>query len=729
MLQAAIARMRNLTSSPGISHGEAAKLFVDARTKLNVSQRELAELLNTSLYAVVRWERGDLEPAADARERLDALLRSGVAKPRTTGLNESRIFFPSTGIRQQSVFRPLLDRVDVPLLENPRNALLEPIYDPPFWGDGDMALADMLRRHCTPAVTSNNAITESISAGKNTYTYDAHTYHTKVPPQGIAKVIESYLPEGGLVLDPFGGSGMTAVAARYLGYDVVLNELSPAACFIAHNFTRAVDVNEFNSAVEKVMELSRGIRQLLYTTNCRECDREVEILYTVWSYSLECNHCGSNFVAWDHCRKYGANVREHKLLRRFPCPSCGQEVDKSKLKRLEQSPVFLAYRCCSKSKILEHPLTDQDLMRIEDADRLLAEYQPHIPATPLPNGVNLNQPKRHGIDTVAKLYTPRNLLACAAIWRAVRRIEDPELSAAVGFVFTSLYQRVTRLSEYRFWGGSGNMANFNVPHISNEANAFVTFERKAKSIADHYCATAQGYDGRCAIRTGSATDMRFLPDESVDFIFTDPPFGGNINYSEMNIIWESWLGSFTEPTLEAIVNRHQGKDVVKYEELMARSLKEAFRVLRSGHWMVLVFMNSSERVWRAIRNAIQQSGFHVERMGIFDKQHGTFKQFVSSNAAGADLMIHCRKPKGTDGVRRDQSSGVEIGAEARLQEFLSGEGENVPRFSFLHVRREAEIDYRTLYSRYIAREMKANFPVMGFAKFRQLAAAFLVDYA
>ena len=397
------------------------------------------------------------------------------------------------------------------------------------------------------------------------------------------------------------------------------------------------------------------------------------------------------------------------------------------MKRRDQSPVFIGYRCCSKRQILQHPLTEGDLEKIELSKHLLAEYEEHIPDTTLPSGVNLNQPKRHGIDTVAKLYTTRNLIACASIWREIKRIEDPELSAAIGFVFTSLYQRVTKLSEYRFWGGSGNMANFNVPHISNEANVFVTFERKAKAVADHYCATAMGYGGRSTIRTGSATDMSFLPDESVDFIFTDPPFGANINYSEMNILWESWLGEFTNPKQEAIVNRFQGKKVAQYEELMARSLMEAFRVLRSGHWMVLVFMNSSERVWRALRSALRRSGFVVERIGIFDKQHGTFKQFVSANAAGADLMIHCRKP----GDGRAEPSGTrvrsQIGVEGRLEGFLAKEASSIPRFSFLHVDRKSEIDYRTLYSRYIAMEMKANCPVVGFAKFRKFVAVALGD--
>ena len=94
----------------------------------------------------------------------------------------------------------------------------------------------------------------------------------------------------------------------------------------------------------------------------------------------------------------------------------------------------------------------------------------------------MGQPKRHGLDGVDKFYTSQNLIAGAAVWQETRKIEDFEIATAFAFAFTSLYQRVTKMSEYRFWGGSGNTANFNVPQISNEANVFITFERKARSI-------------------------------------------------------------------------------------------------------------------------------------------------------------------------------------------------------------------------------------------------------
>ena len=708
---------RNVAQS---SLPESGNPFALARDHLRLSRQELARKLNTSLYALVRWERGDLTPSDDVMTRLNELLHSN--NRRSNGSNRpdtSSISFASSGIRTPKLNRTLpLEKVSVNTLAQPRASVLDDIFTSgSFWNDGYLKIGDILERRRKPAVTRNKPFDEEISAGKNTYTYDAHTYHTKVPPQGIATVISKYLPNGGVVLDPFAGSGMTGVAARYLGCDVILNELSPAASFISYNFLASIDAELFNHTVAHILSNLADLERNLYATTCRECGSKVQQLYAVWSYILECNHCNQDFVLWDHCRKYGNTVREHRILRKFPCPYCGNEVNKSYLPRKQAVPVFLGYRCCSK-RIVEHSLDCEDHAQLKTASGILDHYLADAPRNVIPDGVNLNQPKRHGLDAVDKLYTPRNLAACAAIWREIRRLEDPELAAAMGFVFTSMYQRVTRLSEYRFWGGSGNMANYNVPQIYNESNVFVTFKRKAETIRKHLVTTAQNYHGESVVRTGCATQLDFLPDESIDFVFTDPPFGANINYSEMNFLWESWLGRFTDSTSEAIINRYQGKDIESYRVLMTDGLKEIHRVLRTDHWMVLVFMNSSRKVWDALIEAIEDAGFSIQKVNIFDKQHGTFKQFVSDNTAGADLMIHCKKMQSHHHVqdRKETTS---------ISEFLLRQNDRLPMLPYIHVRREAEVDYRTLYSRYMAIAIQKGLTIVSFSEFRDEAAAIL----
>ena len=700
---------------------DAASAITQIVGQRHLSHSEVAQIIGASLASVVRWARDDTRPSPEMTAKIQALwrtIRLG-GKPQLNAAHRSHAF-ASRGVRKSIVDTPLFKPTDqVALTANPGPALISRLKRSEFWNDGDNLFHSILAEHCDVAPTLDIPAVGGISAGKNTYTYDAHTYHTKVPPQGIAEVIKQYLPKGGLVLDPFAGSGMTGVAAKAFGYDVILNELSPAASFISDRFTRSFSPESFAAGVRAICEATHTIREELYTTQCRECKKQTEIQYTVWSYRVKCSQCNHEFTLWDHCRRYGRTVREHKILGEFACPSCRSIVKKSRLERTEPVPVLIGYKCCARRQV-EHSPTQADLSRIEKIDREIPVAEAFFPRTEIPDGVNLSQPKRHGLTSIDKFYTIRNLAAMSHLWRTIHQIDDTELAGFLGFVFTSLYQRVTRLSEFRFWGGSGNTAHFNVPYVFNEANVFVTFERKARTIQDHLETTARHYTGRSIVRTGSATDLNFLPDNSVDLIFTDPPFGANINYSEMNILWEAWLGAFTDNRDEVIVNKFQDKDSLAYGNLMHASLKECYRALRSGHWLILVFMNSSQHIWEQLRRAISTAGFSIERVDIFDKQHGTFKQFVSDNTAGCDLILHCRKPIAPKAVRALKQK-LEITPEAAVAAFLAKRQERIPMLPYLHVDRVEEIDFRRLYSEWLAGRLFEESQFLDFSSFIEAA--------
>jgi len=442
----------------------------------------------------------------------------------------------------------------------------------------------------------------------------------------------------------------------------------------------------------------------------------------VWSYNAICNHCNHEFLTWNHCRKYGSTVREHKILSEFPCPNCKQTVKKSKLQRTNAHPVMVVYKCCQKD-YKRHSLNEADLELVKRIEKTPPIDWNFAPLVELPDGVNLRQPKKHGLDRIDKFYTPRNLSAMSHLWQVIHRVDDQELAGFLAFVFTSLYQRVTRLAEFRFWGGSGNMARFNVPFVFKEANVFDTYARKARSVQDHLQATASRYQGQSIVVRNSATSLDYLPDESVDLIFTDPPFGANINYSEVNILWESWLGEFTDSTNEAIMNKFQGKGITEYQNLMTASLSECYRVLRPGHWMLLMFMNSSKHVFQALRNAIGASGFIVERIDIFDKQHATFKQLVSDNTPGADLVFHCLKPKAIrpqNGISEPRSSSSET-----IHDFLATVDPEKYRTDYLHVKRNSEFDFRRLYSEWLSQQISSDSSLIDYADFRAIVVTWL----
>jgi hypothetical protein len=154
------------------------------------------------------------------------------------------------------------------------------------------------------------------------------------------------------------------------------------------------------------------------------------------------------------------------------------------------------------------------------------------------------------------------------------------------------------------------------------------------------------------ILTGSATQLDRVPDASVDYIFTDPPFGSNIFYSDCNLIWEAWLGSVTDDRLEAVVNRSRkhakgGKTVAEYADLMGRALAEMHRVLKPSGWVTLVFHNTDPEIWVALQESAAKAGFRIDGAAGLDRQQHSHKGYKgkneTENVAHFDVVLSMQK--------------------------------------------------------------------------------------
>lgn len=305
----------------------------------------------------------------------------------------------------------------------------------------------------------------------------------------------------------------------------------------------------------------------------------------------------------------------------------------------------------------------------------------------------------------------------AHLWDLASSWPDKLLREKLLFTVTSLYRRVTVFSEFRFWGGSGNTPNYNVPGIMNEQNVFKAFARKAATIS-WYFREAPRVSRQLQVSTQSACDLSQLPNQSVDYIFTDPPFGGNINYSEMNFLWEAWLRKFTETREEAIVNAIQHKNYHEYEVLLYKAFSEMHRVLKDDAWLTVVFHNSSEKAWRCIQNALMDGRFQVQGTQTFDKKHGTFKMFISDNAVGYDLVLHCRKAPVIGNLSMDNEDESRDYTLGFIRRALTKRNHYVVRY--LHVARQREFDYRRLYSEWLAETLPQKRVCYNFQAFRGL---------
>ena len=506
-------------------------------------------------------------------------------------------------------------------------------------------LKAFLTHHATPYDPASDTyrrppFAAPVKAGKNTPIYNAHSYHTKVPPQGIVPYILHYTDPGDLILDPFCGSGMTGVAALMCAHPpaealhlvpgvqsgpryAVLNDLSPAATHIAYNYCTPVDVDALKREFERIKAAVEEEFDWLYGTTCDRCGGPATIQYTIWSDVFECARCGEELVLWD----VAVDSESGKVSKKFACPVCGKEQTKREARWLRSIPVVTNYECprC-KPKRAEHPMTEPEKQRIAEIEAADIPYW--YPTTPFDEsyemwrGVHRDQ----GIADVSKFYTKRNLRALARLWAEFVKAE-PRISAALRFSFTSIALTTTKMYAYRDTRKGGiHKGTLYVPSLNCELNVARAFDRKASSMMSSL-STLADRDAETLVITGSATGLPPGLEGQVDYIFTDPPFGSNIFYADCNLIWESWLGQSTDQSQEAVVHvKHKDQNTLPdYARLMSESFAEMYRVLKPGRWASVVFHNSDDRIWQVILDAAETAGFELVEINSFDKQQLSFK--------------------------------------------------------------------------------------------------------
>lgn len=574
-------------------------------------------------------------------------------------------------------------------------------------------IEDFIREHGTPYDEATDdyhrePFAADVSEGKNDPIYMAHSYHTKVPHKAIMRYILHYTNPGDVVLDGFCGTGMTGVAADLCGNPdpafkatvemempdrirwgsrlAILSDLSPAATFISYNYNHHVDARSFEETAQRALQHCEAELGWLYETqHVDEKGNPIigitgkpimgRINYVIWSDVLICPSCSNELIFYDAAIDKAAGV----VRDQFSCPICHSSLKKTDCARAQvslfdmvigrtitvakQVPVEINYSVGTKRfKKVPDSLDIEINRRIENY-----EIPYFVPVCELPAGANTEQPRKsHGVEYTYQFYTKRNLLAMSKF------MDEAKGSDLLKFMLTSININVSRLYRYRTNGKGGNLSGtLYICSTPQENNVFVALQRK---IADIMGMLSRWGDSQVYCNCASTTDLATIPSASIDYIFTDPPFGGNLNYSELNCMWESWIGVFTDNKSEAIINAVQKKGLAEYQGLMERCFTEYYRVLKPNRWITIEFHNSQNSVWSAIQEAIMRAGFIVADVRTLDKKQGSFKQVTSVSAVKQDLVISAYKPK--ESFVRDFQSHA--GDPEMAWEFVRQHLKNVP---------------------------------------------------
>jgi len=615
------------------------------------------------------------------------------------------------------------------------------LSDPPYYtACPNPFIADFIKHYGKPydpnVPYSKEPFAADVSEGKNDPIYNAHSYHTKVPHKAIMRYILHYTEPGDVVFDGFCGTGMTGVAAQLcgdrktvesLGYRVddqgiiyqqdtdengrtawkpfsrlgarraILNDLSPAATFIAYNYNTPVDVRAFEREAKRILKEVEEECGWMYRTlhassaevkalsvewaekirACRSADEIRSLLnaqhsmpstyfafgkinYTVWSDVFVCPECTQEVVFWEAA----VDKEAGKVHKEFPCPHCGAMLTKRNMDRVwitkydkaigqtirqaKQVPVLINYSIGKKR--FEKAPDAFDMALIEKIEELDIPYW--FPTDRMPEGEESRRNDDIGITHVHHFYTKRNLWVLGALLKRCKNIFNQRLILWI----TASMIRTTKMYKFTMDRKMGTVSGtLYIPSLWAENVVFKLIKSKITNIEKIGSITKPNVTSCQSLARTTTLSNR------IAYIFTDPPFGGNLMYSELNFLWEAWLRVFTNNKPGAVTNKVQGKGLQEYQRLMTECFKEYYRVLKPGRWMTVEFHNSKNAVWNAIQEALQAAGFVIADVRTLDKKQGSFKQVTSASAVKQDLIISCYKPNYGLEERFKLTAGTEEG--------------------------------------------------------------------
>jgi DNA modification methylase len=592
-----------------------------------------------------------------------------------------------------------------------------------------------------------------VSEGKSDPIYSAHSYHTKVPHKAIMRYILHYTQPGDVVLDGFSGTGMTGVAAQLCGdksaiqelgylisqdnqiYDnfqqdplggsvpfsavgprlAVLNDLSPAAAFITYNYNAPIQTTAFVKAARKLLKEFETAYGWMYETNHTVGqDDKGRINFTIWSDVFLCNNCQGEIVFWAEA------VENGETKDKFICPNCKAIVEKRSLDRVQikkfdpvtrtvvlkpkRVPVSINYSY--KGERFDKIPDEDDIALLEriEKETILHWY----PTNRIDLDIDLWYERDYrslGIYRIDDFFYTRSLIMLAFLRQRVFETQDARIKTFLWFWVESVLMSFSLMNRYRKAGFSQVnqilSGTLYVGAILAEVSPWYALDGKIKRLGVFDFIKA--YSG--CVSNSSSTGMR-LPENSIDYIFTDPPFGSNIIYSDLSILWESWLRVSTNTKSEAVVHRRKKENAIilsDYAEMMSASFKNMYYALKPGRWMTVEFHNSKNSVWVAIQEALEQAGFVIADVRTLDKQQGSFKQVTSSGAVKQDLIISAYKPNG--GL--EHRFTLEAGTEAGAWDFVRNHLGQLPVF----VSRSTQIQYVVERQNYLLYDRMVAFHV------------------
>jgi DNA modification methylase len=385
--------------------------------------------------------------------------------------------------------------------------------------------------------------------------FGCNAYFTRQTWNVVSAYIKNFSQQGDVVLDPFGGSGVTAIEAMMLGRQAIHNDLNPLSVFMTESMLAPVTEEALFNATATIKD-------------------------------------------------------EYTKL----APKSNDEVD-----------------------------------------RAIKKYG-------LPKNINLALPKGSDVATVRELFSARQLAELALLKHLIKKIKDKnvQISLLLAFYNTITVCNLTFHETHQRpgLGGYSFMVyyRYRVAYEPFYISAIDVFEKKVKRIVNgkqemryYINQYLQQYKALPQVVKGSATNLTTIETNSIDYIYTDPPYGKNIAYLDLSTIYNVWLDlEVTEDDYktEAIEGGEHNQPKATYNALIADSIKEMYRVLKWDRYLTFVFAHKDPEFWDLIMNTAELCGFEYVKAVPQKNAHKSFKKWQNPfSVLTGQVMINFRKAR------------------------------------------------------------------------------------
>ena len=430
----------------------------------------------------------------------------------------------------------------------------------------------------------------------NAKIYSVHKYWSRKPWYPIAECIRKYSSVGDTVLDMFMGSGVTGLEAIILQRNFIGYDLNPMSVFIAQNTaSNHFNSNDFKDELARLVSVVEPVAKYLY------------------SVDDVCDECSSRLML-----KHANIGPKHK----------GKETGS-----------LFCYKCTSTRSKMVRKLTRSELKK----SSVIYNDQIKIPDALFPKRFYKDRFSYKGISKISDMYTKRNYNFLGILRKAIidGKFQYRDLFLT-GFSNTVLHASKLKSENVR----PLNVNNYWVPDDYFEENPWFRYLDRIDLIIEAKSVLS------ARIKTLPLGKYKFINascfstacnSESVDYILTDPPYGDAIQYSELSLIWNTWMGFHYDNKYEVVINPKQDKTATEFFFLLEKSVKEAARVLKRGKLYTLCFHNKEFHIWKGVLDIFKRNNFVLEHIDIVDTKGNSYNTNWSTFSPKSDLYLTFRK--------------------------------------------------------------------------------------